>query len=160
MDFSQVFKQIVTNTLARADVTINGDRPFDIQVHNERFYRRAARGTLGLGESYMDGDWDVGSLAALFRQFLGDDLRSSALYKLNHFGLVLRAKLSNLQSRKRSRAVAEEHYDLDHRMYEQFLGPYNQYTCCFFDGTDDLERAEIIKLDMICDKLELNSEEC
>ena len=53
--------------------------------------------------------------------------------------------------------MAEEHYDLDHRMYAHFLGPWNQYTCCFFDGTTDLERAEVIKLEMLCDKLELKA---
>ncbi len=46
----------------------------------------------------------------------------------------LQSRLMNLQTRRRSRAVAEEHYDIDHRMYALFLGPWNQYTCCFFDG--------------------------
>jgi len=40
-------------------------------------------------------------------------------------------------------------------MYALFLGPWNQYTCCFFDSTSDLERAEVAKLEMLCDKLEL-----
>jgi cyclopropane-fatty-acyl-phospholipid synthase len=152
-------KRIVTDTLAQADVILNGHRPWDIQVRNNRFYRKTARGSLGLGESYMDGDWDVESLDTLFRRILTAELRSSLLYKINHLGLVVRAKLSNLQNRARSRAVAEEHYDLDHRMYEQFLGPFNQYTCCFFDGTDDLVEAEVIKLDMICNKLEINGDD-
>ena len=42
-------------------------------------------------------------------------------------------------------------------MYALFLGPWNQYTCCFFDGTTDLDRAEVIKLEMLCDKLELKA---
>jgi cyclopropane-fatty-acyl-phospholipid synthase len=107
----------------------------------------------------MDGDWDVESLDALFRHFLTAELRSSFLYKLNHFGLVARAKLANLQNKRRSRAVAEEHYDLDHRMYEQFLGPYNQYTCCFFNDTEDLTQAEVNKLEMICEKLEIRGDD-
>lgn len=150
------FKRIVKNTLAAADVAINGNRPWDIQIYDDRFYRRAARGTLGLGESYMDGDWDVASVDSLFQHFLTAELRQSLLYKINHAGLVIRAKLSNLQTRRRSRAVAEEHYNLDHRMYEQFLGPWNQYTCCFFNDTDDLHQAEVNKLEMICRKLEIN----
>jgi len=153
------FRRLVTNTLAKADVAINGDRPWDIQVHNEQFFPRTTRGALGLGESYMDGDWDVESLDALFRRFLTAELGSSLIYKANHFGLAVRAKLANLQSKRRSRAVAEEHYDLDHRMYEQFLGPYNQYTCCFFDDTDNLAQAEINKLEMICEKLEIDGDD-
>lgn len=153
------FRKIVTNVLATADVAINGDRPWDIQVRHDRFFRRAARGSLGLGESYMEGDWDVASLDDLFRRLLTAGLQSGTLARLNALRLSLRSKISNLQSKKRAVAVAEEHYDLDHRMYEQFLGPYNQYTCCFFDGTDDLEKAEIIKLEMLCEKLEINSDD-
>ncbi len=152
-----VFKRIVTNTLARAGVAINGDRPWDIQVLQKRFFRRAARGPLGLGESYMDRDWDVLSLDELFRHVISAGLEHGYLAQFNRLRLDLQARISNLQSRRRARAVAEEHYDLDYRMYENFLGPYNQYTCCFFDGTDDLNEAEIKKLEIICDKLELKS---
>ncbi len=132
------FKRIVTVTLARAGVSINGDEPWDIQVLRERFYRRAARGTLGLGESYIDRDWDVASLDDLFRRFIAAGLRNSQISKLNRMLLASRARIFNLQSRKRATAVAEEHYDLDYRMYELFLGPHNQYSCCFFDGTEEL----------------------
>ncbi|MDH3750212.1 MAG: cyclopropane fatty acyl phospholipid synthase, partial [Gammaproteobacteria bacterium] len=153
------FKRIVTNTLARADVAINGDRPWDIQVNRERFFRRTARGSVGLGEAYIDGDWDVASLDALFRRLIGADTHNSQLSRINRIFLDLKSKLSNLQSKKRAVAVAEQHYDLDHRMYEQFLGPYNQYTCCFFNDTDDLQQAEINKLEMLCEKLELNGDD-
>ncbi len=151
------FKRIVTNTLARAGVSINGEKPWDIQVLRDRFYRRAARGALGLGESYIDRDWDVASLDGLFGRIIAAGLRNSQISKVNRMLLALRARFSNLQSTNRATAVAEEHYDLDYRMYEQFLGPYNQYTCCFFDGTEDLEQAEINKLEITCEKLELRA---
>ena len=154
-----IVAKFVTRMMTRAGVTINGGKPWDIQVHRNRFYRQVMRGSVGLGESYMDGDWDVESLDALFRRFLLTDIRSGLAYRLNYLRLIVRAKLYNMQSRRRSRAVAEEHYDLDYRMYEQFLGPYNQYTCCFFDGTDDLKQAEINKLEMICQKLALKEDD-
>jgi len=153
------FKRIVTNTLARADVAINGDRPWDIQVHRDRFFRRSARGSLGLGEAYIDGDWDVASLDGLFRHLIAADTHNSQLSRINRIFLKIRSVLSNLQTKKRATAVAEEHYDLDHRMYEKFLGKYNQYTCCFFNQTEDLEQAEINKLEMLCEKLELKSDD-
>ena len=149
------FKRIVTSTLDRAGVSINGDNPWDIQVLRDRFYRRAARGPLGFGESYMDRDWEVESLDTLFRRMISSGLRNSEISKIGSALLRMKARLSNLQTMKRATAVAQEHYDLDHRLYEKFLGPYNQYTCCFFDGTDDLEQAEINKLEIICDKLEI-----
>ena len=46
-------RRIVTGILARADVRIGGDRPWDLTVHNDRFYARALRGSLGVGESYI-----------------------------------------------------------------------------------------------------------
>ena len=150
-------KRIVTNTLAQAGVSINGDKPWDIQVLRDRFYRRTAHGSLGLGESYIDRDWDVASLDDLFRRIHAAGLRNSHISKLNRMLLELRARIFNLQNRKRAGAVAEEHYDLDYRMYEQFLGPYNQYSCCFFDGTEELEQAEINKLEITCEKLEIQA---
>ncbi len=148
-------EHIITGVLDRADVRIGGDRPWDVTVHDERFFARALRGSLGVGESYMDGDWHADSLIEFFRRTMGAGLQMHPLLRVNRLARELHARFRNLQTRNRSRAVAEEHYDLDHRMYSLFLGPWNQYTCCFFDGTDDLEQAEICKLEMICDKLEI-----
>jgi cyclopropane-fatty-acyl-phospholipid synthase len=52
-------------------------------------------------------------------------------------------------------ALVDTHYNLDHRLYQQFLGPYNQYTCCFFNQAKTLEEAEVEKLEMICNKLQI-----
>src|SRR5258707_7975530 len=60
-------RRTVEELFAMAGIAIGGIRPWDIQVHNERFYRRViADGSLGLGEAYMDGDWDCPSLDQLF----------------------------------------------------------------------------------------------
>ena len=41
-----------------ADIRIDGDRPWDVRVHDERLFKRVlATGTLGFGEAYMDGWW-------------------------------------------------------------------------------------------------------
>ncbi len=154
-----VARRIITGILGRADIRVGGDRPWDVAVHNPRFFSRALRGSLGVGESYMDGDWDTGSLIQFFRRAMGTGLQDHPLLRLNRLVKEIHARLANLQTRTRSRAVAEEHYDLDHRMYALFLGPWNQYTCCFFDDTDDLEEAEVRKLEMICDKLELGPDD-
>ena len=53
--------------LQTADIEINGTRPWDLQVHDERFYPALLRrGTLGLGEAYMAGWWDCAELDVLF----------------------------------------------------------------------------------------------
>ena len=147
------FRAAFDSLLDGTGVSVGGAREWDIRVNDERFYRRALRGSLGIGEAYMDGDWDCPALDQLFLRVLSAGKLKSPLLRPAHAIKSLRARLANLQTRRRSRAVAEQHYDLDHRMYALFLGPWNQYTCCFFDGTDDLERPEVTKLEMLCEPI-------
>ncbi|HEY6477937.1 MAG TPA: hypothetical protein VI456_15275, partial [Polyangia bacterium] len=50
---------VVREALARAGVTIGGDAPWDLQVRDPRVYDRILRaGTIGIGESFMEGWWD------------------------------------------------------------------------------------------------------
>ncbi len=156
---NRIFKPLLESLLEGSGVKLDGGRPWDIRVRNDRLYRRALRGSLGIGESYMAGDWDCEALDELFRRVLTSDAQQRPLIRAAGALKALQSRLMNLQTKRRSRAVAEEHYDIDHRMYAMFLGPWNQYTCCFFDGTTDLERAEVTKLEMLCDKLELKAGE-
>src|SRR5690606_25587826 len=65
------FRHRVAHLLGYADVQIGGTRPWDLQVHQPRFFRRVlGQGSLGLGESYMDGDWDTGSLDGLLSRLM------------------------------------------------------------------------------------------
>ena len=63
------YERAVNELLAGSDVKINGSRAWDIRVHDERFFQRVlGQGTLGVGESYMDGWWDAEDLDGfLFR---------------------------------------------------------------------------------------------
>ena len=50
----------VTELLAYADIEIGGHRPWDIRLNAPGVIERAvAKGNLGLGEAYMDGDWEA-----------------------------------------------------------------------------------------------------
>ena len=70
----------------------------------------------------------------------------TALHRRHRIWPDLKPRLVNLQTRKGSLAIAGTHYNLDHRLYQKFLGPYNQYTCCFFNNAKTLQEAEIEKL--------------
>ncbi|WP_246230268.1 hypothetical protein [Mucilaginibacter humi] len=60
-------KQIIANMLAAGGITINGGNPWDMQVHNEKLYDRIlSDGSIGFGESYMEGWWDCENLDDLF----------------------------------------------------------------------------------------------
>ena len=56
-------KKIIGALLKKAGIAIDGGNSYDIQIHNEDLYRRVLQqGSLGLGESYMEGWWDCESL--------------------------------------------------------------------------------------------------
>ncbi len=68
-------KRQVGELLETADVRINGDRPWDIQIHNDNLYRRVLKkGSLSLGEAYMDGWWDAERLDEFFYHIFSADL--------------------------------------------------------------------------------------
>jgi len=72
-------KEQVQKILSVADVKIGGDREWDITVNNDAFYSRVLRhGSLGLGESYVDGWWDCPALDQLFSRILKAELDRNA----------------------------------------------------------------------------------
>jgi cyclopropane-fatty-acyl-phospholipid synthase len=152
-------KKICESILEKADVEINGSRDFDINVKNSNFYRRVlAKGSMGLGESYMDGWWDADSLDEFFNKVL----KAKLAKKIVSFSLimnVLKAMFFNMQNKKRSHKVAKEHYDVGNDLYEKMLGKRMQYTCAYWNGTDSLEQAQENKLEMICKKINLRKED-
>src|SRR5207248_1453867 len=59
----------------------------------------------------------------------------------------------------RATKVARQHYDLSNEFYMLFLTPYNQYTSLYFKGTQDMVKAEKLRLDLICRKLQLSKKD-
>ena len=76
-------QHVINRLLEQADIEVGGNRPWDIQVHRRRFWRRAMRGSLGFGEAYMDGDWDAPSLDAVFRKLIRSGISHNRLMRLN-----------------------------------------------------------------------------
>jgi cyclopropane-fatty-acyl-phospholipid synthase len=146
--------------LSLADVRLDGDRPWDLHVEDDRLYARVlAQGSLGLGESYMDGWWRVPSLDGLLYRLLAANLDQ----KVRGLGVMidaLRARLTNLQSRRRSFEVGERHYDLGNDLYRAMLGKRLVYSCGYWRDREgrrleDLDDAQEAKLDLVCRKLGL-----
>ena len=55
---SKRYENLAKEILSFAGIEINGSNPWDIQVHNKDFYKRAiTEAELGIGESYMDSWW-------------------------------------------------------------------------------------------------------
>lgn len=151
-------KELCERVLSAGDVRVNGDRPWDIQVHDGRFYDRVlAQGTLGLGESYMDGWWDCDALDEMTARALKAGGEQAIARNWTNALQVLKSRLLNLQTRRGARRVALRHYDIGDQLYMSFLDPYGQYTCAYFKDVPpgDLDRAQQAKMDLICRKIKL-----
>jgi cyclopropane-fatty-acyl-phospholipid synthase len=144
--------------LQAADIEIDGGDPWDIRVHDERFYARAlAHGSLGAGEAYMDGWWDVPRLDEFFTRVHAARLERR-LVRPAMLAQVVLSRIRNPQGPALSRRVARRHYDLSNDLYVAMLGATMQYTCAYYgaDGAGlTLDEAQHRKLDLIASKLHL-----
>ena len=147
---------------ARADVRINGTRPWDMRVKDARAYRRIlTQWSLGAGEAYVDGDWDCERLDMMFERLLRAELDRTAprAARLRVLAESLRQRWFNLQTVDRAHQVGERHYDVGNDVFEAMLDSRMIYSCAYWASAADLEQAQVDKLDMICRKLELRAGE-
>lgn len=155
-------KKLTEDLLSHADIKINGSNPWDIQVKNDKFYKRVmTQGTLGLGESYMDGWWDAKELDTFFFKAISANLEKE-LHKITrlkniHTLLYLAsAYLINLSSASRAFQIGKKHYDVGNDLFELMLDKKHMaYTCGYWKNASNLEEAQETKLDLICKKLNL-----
>ncbi|WP_444931978.1 cyclopropane fatty acyl phospholipid synthase [Microbulbifer sp. SSSA002] len=148
-------RHLLGDILAKADIQINGERPWDLQLHREAAQDEIiARHSLGLGESYMRGDWDAQDLDQFFHRLLGARIPQD-YRNWRQSWRALRSYLINLQSKNRSFNVGEQHYDLGNEFYSTMLDSRLTYSCGYWKEAQTLDQAQEAKLDLICRKLEL-----
>ncbi|MGH9698406.1 MAG: cyclopropane fatty acyl phospholipid synthase [Candidatus Acidiferrales bacterium] len=142
--------------LSPADVRVNGSRPWDIVVHNPDFYSRVFRqGSIGLGESYMDGWWDCAQPDEFFTRILEAGIDRRARRNWRVIWLFLKSLIFNRQTKSRAGKVGKEHYDLGNELFESMLDHRMVYTSGHWKNAATLEEAQEAKLDFVCRKLAL-----
>lgn len=150
-------ERIVRGILDKTEVVVNGNAPWDIKVNNPGFYSRVLRqGSLGLGESYMDGWWDSPHIDQFFSLLVKNS--TPWIEKINPFSLWLfiKSKLVNLAPKEKAFLIGEKHYDLGNNLFQAMLDPETMcYSCGYWRKAETLEQAQIAKLDLICRKLRL-----
>ncbi|CAC9451252.1 cyclopropane-fatty-acyl-phospholipid syntahse [Leishmania infantum JPCM5] len=165
------YLRIAQKILSACGITIGGDKPYDMVVHNPMLFRRVIRkGSLGLGEAYMEGWWDTRDFYALddfFKRILQSGIEyyfpNNAKDMLN----IIRAKVHNPQTKSKSRRVGMQHYDIGNEFFRNMLGPRMQYSCAYWEKhvgsaedhmikpVETLDEAQELKLHMIGEKLRL-----
>ncbi|MFN7981665.1 MAG: cyclopropane-fatty-acyl-phospholipid synthase family protein [Vicinamibacterales bacterium] len=131
-----------------------------LTVHSDAFYRRALLGSdIGIGESYMDGEWSTPDLVTTTRLMI----RNAAMVE-ERGGLVrtVTRLAGGIARRLRDNSIAgsrqhiHEHYDLGNDFFRLFLDESLMYSSAYYQtGRETLEQAQQHKLDAICRKLAL-----
>ncbi len=149
-------KLILEKLIEGADVRLNGDRPWDIQVHDERFYRAVLRGgSLAFGEAYMAGWWDSDAIDELVGRIRAHNIKGSIRFTPENILLFLETLLSNSERKSKAFHIAERHYDIGNDLFERMLDRRMTYTCGYWRDARDLDSAQEAKLDLVCRKLGL-----
>ena len=141
--------------LHEADITIGGNRPWDIRIHNDDLYERAlSGGSLAFGESYMDGWWDCECLDEFFFKIFTAGLNTRVLTVVDLVHL-LKNRVVNLQKKSRAYEIGKRHYDIGNELYEAMLDKRMIYSCGYWREAKDLDDAQEAKLNLVCRKLGL-----
>lgn len=135
-----------------------------LTVNDPRFYGDIAfGGSIGAGESWMQGRWDCDDLVSLVRimarnQQLLDGMEgglaqlSRPLQKLFHW--------ANRNTRRGAERNIAAHYDLGNEFFQLWLDDSMMYSCAIFDDENaTLAEAQQARLERVCALLELGPED-
>lgn len=150
------YQKITEEILKLAGVKINGSAPWDIQVHDKEFFRKAiTESELGVGETYMDCGWDAEKIDELINKILTAKLDEKIRRKFSILFKLFTARIFNLQSKRRAIISGQKHYDLGNDLFQNMLDKRMNYSCAYWKNANSLDEAQENKLELICKKLYL-----
>jgi cyclopropane-fatty-acyl-phospholipid synthase len=130
-----------------------------VRINDPAAWRGPLRGSVGLGETYVEGLWETDDLVSLIR------IGARELRELDGLrGLIARPRgvahrirrLVPENTRGGARRNISAHYDLGNDFFAAFLDERMMYSCAVFPREDaSLEEAQLAKLDRICERLRL-----
>jgi cyclopropane-fatty-acyl-phospholipid synthase len=139
-------------------------RAVTVDVLDPAFYAEVAYGgSVGAGESYMLGHWNTDDLTGLLRLFLRNretmETLETGLARLSA-PVRLFAHWLHRNTRAGSRRNIHAHYDLGNDFFQLMLDPTMMYSCALYEHPGmSLHAASLAKIDAICRKLELGSDD-
>ena len=153
---SEKYKRVVEKLLNMAGIKINGSHPWDIQINNERFYKRVITEVeLGMGESYMEGWWDAEKVDELICKIIRAELQNKIKHNFKIAVQLAGFNLINMQSKRRAFIIGKKHYDLGNDLFQYMLDSRMNYSCGYWKDAKSLDEAQENKLDLICKKIYL-----
>jgi len=119
-------------------------------LHNWNLANRTvSSGTIGVAETYMDGDWESPDVTGFLEFFLlnieiGNRLANSAQGLFRFIDRIRHWMNANTKNQAKKNISA--HYDLGNSFYEQWLDESMTYSSALFeDGANDLASAQKAK---------------
>ena len=147
-------ERTLRDLLEQAGIIVDGPAPHDIQVRDARFYGRVLRdGSLGLGESFVEGWWDADAVDETVRRILEGGLQERATRSPRVFAFALVARLLNLQARRRAGWLVRKHYERGLDLFSAMLDSRMVYSCGYWKDARTLDEAQEAKFDLICRKV-------
>jgi cyclopropane-fatty-acyl-phospholipid synthase len=145
----------IKSLLHTAGIELNGTGEADIQVTNPDFYKRVLQyGALGLGESYMDGWWDVKKPDDFFYRVLTASLDE----KIKNWRVlpnIWGAIIFNSGRKSKAFEIGKKHYDIGNSLFQKMLDKRMVYSCAYWKDAQNLDQAQEAKLELICRKMNL-----
>jgi len=132
-----------------AGIGFDGDQAWDIEVRDGRLFTDLMRrGSLALGEGYVNGLWDCQRLDQLFTRLLTPNSAIDVMQGFDPWAhprsvaITLGERLLNWQTQLRSHLLAQRHYDIDPRVYAAMLDSRRIYSCAYWQQPSKLEQAQ------------------
>jgi len=153
---------VVEGARERSYGPADADLRATLTINDPAAWRGPLRGSVGLGEGYVDGLWETDDLVALI-QIAARELRQTDGLRgavARPRGLLHRVRgLVPENDRTGARRNISAHYDLGNDLFAAFLDERMMYSCAYFpDRAASLEEAQLAKLDRICERLRLGPE--
>lgn len=139
-----------------ADIKLNGPRPYDIAVHDERFYSKVLYGkTLGAGETYMEEMWSTKRLDQMVERLHSVNIFDWLKSDPKTAAMLAAGAIKNQQTVRKALKNISHHYDVGNDLYQLMLDKRMIYSCAYWSKAKNLDEAQTAKLDLICRKLYL-----
>ena len=134
----------------------------EIVVHDWRFFGRLLHGaSVGVGESYMAGEWSSSDLVSLIRLVIANRwalrrITPAAILNIAGDKLIHALRANRLGRSKRN---IEAHYDLSNDLYALFLDDTMTYSAAYFESPKvSLEEAQEAKYRRLAEKVHVDAD--
>jgi cyclopropane-fatty-acyl-phospholipid synthase len=134
----------------------------EIRIHDWNFLTRLLHGaSVGVGESYMLGEWSSSDLVSLIRIVIANRralrrITPAAVLNIAGDKLIHGVRANRLGQSKRN---IEAHYDLSNELYSLFLDDSMTYSAAYFESSKvTLEQAQEAKYRRLADKIHVEAD--